>query len=574
MISGLFSNRIYRLKNVTETLVRGKLSNSENMNRLTISVVFISGIAFAIVISLLSGYFRTLKCEEKYEQVDRKLYKVFSPLPDESQLNVVDEGTLGLVVVNYKTTEREDDDDPENLASIAEAVASMNAAMELRHTGRHDKAQKLFEHSLALAPRHPDILAHFGEFLEDAKGDVIKADQLYRRALCISPTHPLALARSRAAAPAVNKLDRLSLRHLDSLRDALARQASSGDPPGLRRAKREAYFMHIHQSAALEGNTMTLAETRSVVETRQAVAGRSVAEHAEIVGLDAALKYVNATLAHSVGNVNLTLILEIHRRVLGFVDPLEAGRFRRTQNVYSTTMAVMLCQAQEQFKTVFKEKVKGRKVQVVGFKAGVFVGNHVPPPPKDLPGLMESFVAWLNSETAMRLHPVRHAALAHYKLVALHPFADGNGRTSRYYETLQWANEGDVRPFVRFIAECTKQTLDSYLWATEEERSGSGTLPAGGIPALSGQANKGSMVDDEEEDSMRQESRRNWWGMNKQRPNTIIIDEPGDMAWYEENNSAENGEAENGDEVKQSKKEIMEMNGNWTIKIPEVIKGG
>lgn len=74
----------------------------------------------------------------------------------------------------------------------------------------------------------------------------------------------------------------------------------------------------------------------------------------------------------------------------------------------------------------------------------------------------------------------------------IHPFSDGNGRTSRllmnmilmqagyppviiqkqhrhkYYENLQIANSGDVRPFVRFIAECTEQTLDLFLWATSE----------------------------------------------------------------------------------------------------------
>lgn len=37
-----------------------------------------------------------------------------------------------------------------------------------------------------------------------------------------------------------------------------------------------------------------------------------------------------------------------------------------------------------------------------------------------------------------------------------------------YYENLQIANAGDVRPFVRFIAECTEQTLDLFLWATTE----------------------------------------------------------------------------------------------------------
>ena len=54
-------------------------------------------------------------------------------------------------------------------------------------------------------------------------------------------------------------------------------------------------------------------------------------EHNEILGLDMALKYINTTLVHRVGRISLHDILEIHRRVLGHVDPLEAGHLRTTQ---------------------------------------------------------------------------------------------------------------------------------------------------------------------------------------------------------------------------------------------------
>ena len=84
--------------------------------------------------------------------------------------------------------------------------------------------------------------------------------------------------------------------------------------------------------------------------------------------------------------------MEIHRRVLGYVDPTESGMFRRTQ---------------------------------------VFVGGHIPPGPHHIPLLMDEFSKWLNSDIAARLHPIKLAALAHYKLVHIHPFIDGNGRTSR-----------------------------------------------------------------------------------------------------------------------------------------------
>jgi len=112
---------------------------------------------------------------------------------------------------------------------------------------------------------------------------------------------------------------------------------------------------------------------------------------------------------------------------------------------------------------------------------------------------MENFVRWLNSpkgdndsSNAAEMHPIEYAALAHYKLVYIHPFVDGNGRTSRllmnlilmqggyppvivrkqdrlaYYRHLATANEGDIRPFVRFVGECTERTLDAYIAAATE----------------------------------------------------------------------------------------------------------
>jgi Fic family protein len=57
-------------------------------------------------------------------------------------------------------------------------------------------------------------------------------------------------------------------------------------------------FQHIYHTVGIEGNTMTLSQTRSIVETQMAVAGKSIMEHNEILGLDAAMKYINATLVN------------------------------------------------------------------------------------------------------------------------------------------------------------------------------------------------------------------------------------------------------------------------------------
>lgn len=333
----------------------------------------------------------------------------------------------------------------------AESMMFLRLALEMRNNGKEEKALKLFQHAFALNPTHPDILNHYGEFLEEHSKDVVQAEQLYTRALSVSPGHSRALVNRQRTLPMVEEMDESHLGRIDAKRDQLMTIPESDS--ALCRIKKEAYFLHIYHTVGLEGNTMTLMETRQIVETRLAVGGKSLVENNEVLGLDAALIYINTTLVHRLGFLTIEDILDIHRRVMGFVDPLGAGQFRRTQ---------------------------------------VFVGNHIPPPPTEMSTLMQEFVNWLNSEEALRLHPVRFAALAHYKLVYIHPFTDGNGRTSRllmnlilmragfppviirkqdrlsYYKYLEMANEGDVRPFIRFIAACTEKTLDVYLYATKE----------------------------------------------------------------------------------------------------------
>ncbi len=73
----------------------------------------------------------------------------------------------------------------------------------------------------------------------------------------------------------------------------------------------------------------------------------------------------------------------------------------------------------------------------------VVVGNrrtkevvYAPPAPKEVRPLVAGLVAWLNSEVARQMHPVLVAGIAHYELVRIHPFVDGNGRTARALATL------------------------------------------------------------------------------------------------------------------------------------------
>jgi len=353
-------------------------------------------------------------------------------------------------------------------AGLAEATKCLSLAKEMRRLGKLEKAEKLYSHALALAPRNPKILLDYGDFLKEHTEDLVKADHLFARALAFCPSdnmelRSMAIEKRKETSNRVQSLDDLVIERIEKKKKILLEIPSESG--ALKRAKKEAYFQYIYHTVGIEGNTMTLAQTRSILETKLAIGGKSIMEHNEILGMDAALKFINNTLVDKYGDITREDILEIHKRVLGNVDPGEAGLFRTTQ---------------------------------------VWVGDHVPPPPTLLSGLVDKFILWLNNEAQdQSLHPVRLAALAHYKLVYIHPFLDGNGRTSRllmnlvlmkagyppviirrsdrdtYYRHLTTANEGDVRPFVRFIAHCTEKTLDAYLWASQEWPNNAGEIDTG-----------------------------------------------------------------------------------------------
>lgn len=60
-----------------------------------------------------------------------------------------------------------------------EALSSLKLALEMKAQGKMEKASKLFKHALALAPKHPEILNKYGEFLEHSHSDVVSADLMY-----------------------------------------------------------------------------------------------------------------------------------------------------------------------------------------------------------------------------------------------------------------------------------------------------------------------------------------------------------------------------------------------------------
>ena len=326
-----------------------------------------------------------------------------------------------------------------------EATAALHQARRLTDSGRTDRALKLFRRALEADPSSPDVLTQYGNFIEMQEKNIIRAQQMYAKALAVRPDHTEAQTANERILPLVEEKDHKMFEKIDWKRGLLSRMPVTD--VGFNRARRENYFLHVYHTLAIEGNTMTLSMTRSVLETGMAVQGKSLLEHNEVQGLGEALHFINQSLLYK-GMIDLDDVLTLHLHVFGHVQPSEAGRFRSTQ---------------------------------------VFVGDYHPPPPENVPPFMKQFGEWLESREARTLHPIARAALDHYKLVWIHPFMDGNGRTARllmnvrlmqngyppiiiklderhkYYQYLTEANEGDVQPFVRFIARITERAIDDYL---------------------------------------------------------------------------------------------------------------
>jgi Fic family protein len=146
-----------------------------------------------------------------------------------------------------------------------------------------------------------------------------------------------------------------------------------------------------YNSNAIEGNTLTLSETKVILEGIT-VGGKTLREHLEVINHREAIQYVEEIVKKN-EPFSEWQIRNIHRLVLSKIDDENAGMYRK-ENVL----------------------ISGAK--------------HIPPDFLNLSGEMEQLIHWYEGE-ASSLHPVERAALLHVKFVKIHPFIDGNGRTSR-----------------------------------------------------------------------------------------------------------------------------------------------
>ncbi|MEG2711542.1 MAG: Fic family protein [Clostridia bacterium] len=203
-----------------------------------------------------------------------------------------------------------------------------------------------------------------------------------------------------------------------------------------------------YNSNAIEGNTLTLSETRVVLEGIT-VGGKTIKEHLEAINHKDAILYLEQIVEENEELSELE-IRNIHRLVLKEIDNENAGKYRNCN------------------------------VVILG-------AEHIPPDYTVVKEKMEELILRYK-DWCKKYHPIIVSALLHGEFVKIHPFSDGNGRAARllmnfeiirngytpviikneirskYYDALDKAhNTGDYTDFIELAINSVKDSLTNYL---------------------------------------------------------------------------------------------------------------
>jgi Fic family protein len=179
--------------------------------------------------------------------------------------------------------------------------------------------------------------------------------------------------------------------------------------------KSEAIIRTVHHGTHIEGNDLSLDQTKQVLEGEEVVARERDIQ--EIINYRRVMSLVDELSAKR-GGYDLSMLFDIHRETVNrIVSEEKVGVLRKTQ-------------------VIIKEEGSGRVV-------------FQPPPPSEVGKLLEEFFNWINLPQTADIHPILKAGITHYVLVSVHPFVEGNGRTTRAFSNLILLREGyDIKRFL------------------------------------------------------------------------------------------------------------------------------
>jgi Fic family protein len=211
---------------------------------------------------------------------------------------------------------------------------------------------------------------------------------------------------------------------------------------------------YTHNSTAIEGNTLSLIETKLLLENGLSPNGKTMREIYETINHDKAYSYVKKCIFDG-KTLDKNIVKEIHAILM---ENIMVGGIYRNVDVY-----------------------------IIG-------ARHTPPSPNEAYKQLEFFYSDM-LEKKNNLHIIDFAAWTHAEFVKIHPFVDGNGRTSRllmnyqlmaadwlpvdisnkhrleYFETLEaYACENNLEMFSSLITKLTEEKLDKYITAIEQSK--------------------------------------------------------------------------------------------------------
>jgi Fic family protein len=217
--------------------------------------------------------------------------------------------------------------------------------------------------------------------------------------------------------------------------------------PVLRKLRDNLSLEWTYHSNSIEGNTLSLVETKLVVEDGITIQGKSLREHFEAVNHQEAVEWIESLVAEA-EPLRKSDVLTLQSLVLQKIEKSFLGRYRTGS------------------------------VRISG-------ANFVPPDALLVEELMEELIAWFNAPSA--LPPLVKASIFHHRFVWIHPFFDGNGRTVRllmnlflmrqgyppaiilkqdrrkYYDALNRANKENYGKLLLLVLQAAERTLDIYL---------------------------------------------------------------------------------------------------------------
>ena len=205
-----------------------------------------------------------------------------------------------------------------------------------------------------------------------------------------------------------------------------------------------------YNSNAIEGNSLTLKETFLVINEGITVKGKPLKDHLEARDHYLTLNYLYDLVENGKHHtMSEHLIRSMHQLIMQETDKEWAGVYRNANVIISGA-------------------------------------DYIPPDVLEVAHKMKQLIDWVKGNKS-NLHIIELAALLHHKLVFIHPFFDGNGRTSRiimnlllmqygfplviilkndrkkYYNVLSQADKTNYKPLVQFIAQSVERSLDLYL---------------------------------------------------------------------------------------------------------------